>query len=179
VRLLRALDFYKGPARDRALMDVVEDPEMDLETVAVALLAVDSARTARMTAPLARAVDRTLNGLRTSRYFVDLARRYESRGYAVTLSQIALEQADSATGVEAARLAIAWRGVAPFRAAAMGADTSAARRAVTVLAAVGTPEAQRVLEEVALSPTRPLAVREAAIRALADRRPPGGTLLAQ
>ena len=178
LRLLRALDFHKGPARDRALMDVIEDPDMDLETVAVALLAVDSARTARMTAPLARALDRTLNGLRSSRYFVDLARRYESRGYVVTLSQIALEKADSASGVEAARLTIAWRGVAPFRAAAMGVDTANARRAVTVLAAVGTPEAQRVVEEVALSPSRPLAIRRAAVRAF-GRIPASATPLAE
>jgi putative membrane-bound dehydrogenase-like protein len=169
-RLLRSLDFYKGPARERALMDVVEEPAMDLRTVAVALLALDSTRT-RMTAPLARALDRTLNGTRNSRYFVDLARRFDSRGYAVAMSQIALEKADSATGLEAARLTIRWVGIAPFRQAATGPDTAAAHRAVTVLGAVGTPEAQGVIEEVALS-SRPLPLRRAAVLAF-GRLPPG------
>jgi hypothetical protein len=36
---------------------------------------------------------------------------------------------------------------------------------VTVLAGVGTPEAQGVVEEVVLSATRPLAVRRAAVHA--------------
>jgi putative heme-binding domain-containing protein len=162
-RLLRSLDFYKGPSRERALMDVLEEPTMDLQTTAVALLALDSART-RMSAPLARALDRTLNGMRQTRYFVDLARRYESRGYAVALSHIALENPDGASGVEAARLAIRWLGIQPFRQAAMGADSGAARRSLAVLGSVGTPEAQLVIEEVALS-GRPMAARRAAVLA--------------
>jgi putative membrane-bound dehydrogenase-like protein len=162
----RAMDFYRGPAREAALVSIIEAPGSTPETTALALAGLDSA-SIRMTPQLQAAVDRTLAATTGTQRFVDLATKFDARQQAPQLVRMALAMPDSSKGVDAARLAVRWGGVAPFRDAAFGADTTVGHAAVVVLSYLGGPQAQGVIEEVLLDRARPASLRRDAVLAFA------------
>ncbi|MBW3630943.1 MAG: c-type cytochrome, partial [Gemmatimonadetes bacterium] len=171
-RYFRALDFYRGPARERTLMSVVEASGADVRTTALALTQLDSA-SIRMTPQLQSAVDRTLAATRGTQQFVDIASKFDARASGPELLQLALTYPDSTKGVAAARLAVRWGGIEPFRTAVFSANPNVARSALTVLGFLGGAAAQGVIEEVILDASRPLALRQQAVQSV-SRMAAGG-----
>src|SRR5690606_2545962 len=115
---------------------------------------------------VAPALARTLDAVRGTQRFVDLASRYEARDRTDELVALALSQPEGSVGIEAARLAIRWGAMDRLRAAAFGSDGARAEAALLVLGLAGGNEGPMILQEVATSADRPLGLRRTALQAL-------------
>jgi putative heme-binding domain-containing protein len=164
VRYLRALDFHEGPARQRLLLSLLDD-YADQQLTTLVLAQLDTAGVADSPA-IRSALARTLDATRGTQQFVDLVRKYDVRDAQRMdeLLQLALAKPDQSEGVDAARLVLRRGGIAPFRAIVDGPDPDRAWSALTVVGRAGGSAADAYLEEIALSPARPLALRLAAVR---------------
>jgi putative membrane-bound dehydrogenase-like protein len=163
LRYFRAFDFQPGAEHQRVLLSLLQSVSANPKLAALTLTALDTAGAAAR--PEVRSALRTtLDALRGTPAYLELARKYDARDRSGELVQLALAQPDESSGVDAARLAIRWDGVEPFRRAIDGSDADKALRALTVLGRAGGSQADDVLESVTTDAARPLALRAAAVR---------------
>jgi putative heme-binding domain-containing protein len=165
-RYFRAFDFREGDLRERTLLGLLEaNGPAQAEIAALALTHLNAE--ASGSDPRVRpALARTLDALRGTQAFVDLAAKYEVRDRSDELIALALAEPESSTGVAAAQLALRWGALDHFRAVAMGDDPRAAESAVLVLGRAGGNEGGQLLQELATSAERPLGLRRTAMQAL-------------
>jgi putative heme-binding domain-containing protein len=164
LRYFRAFDFQPGETHQRVLLGLLGRVKADPELAALTLATLDTAGVANR--PEVRAVlATTLDAARGTPRFVALASRYQARDRSDELVKLALKNPEESIGVDAARLAIGWGGVTPFRRAIDGLDADEAWRALTVLGRAGGRPVESMLESVILDGSRPLALRAAAVRA--------------
>jgi putative heme-binding domain-containing protein len=163
-RYFRAFDFHRGPARQRALLSLL-DGAPDQSVTTLVLAALDTADVAS-SPTLRAALERTLDATRGTQEFVELIRKYDVRDpkRADELLRLALAKPEQSEGVEAARIILRRSGIAPFRALVEGDDAELASTALTVVGHAGGGASDAFLEEVALNPARPLALRLTAAR---------------
>jgi putative membrane-bound dehydrogenase-like protein len=164
LRYFRAFDFQPGAAHQQVLLALLNDVRANPELAALTLSTLDTTA-AVMGRPEVRAALRTtLDALRGTPQFVSLAGKYNARDRSDELVQLALSQPDQSLGVDAARLAIRWNGILPFRRAIDGNDADLAWRALTALGRGGGAPASALLEGLVLDPSRPIALRAEAVR---------------
>ena len=166
LRYFRALDFHRGPERERTLMALLDGTHRDqAEITGLVLTHLDTAGI-RNDPRVRAALDRTLATVRGTPRFVELVDRFDARGHMDELLRLAIAEPESGTGVAAATLALRWDGVDRFRPVALGTDTRTARRAITVLGRAAGTGGAKLLEEVLLASGRPAGIRQAAVQAL-------------
>lgn len=164
LRYFRAFDFQPGEAHQTVLLGLLKDVSADPALAALTLATLDTSGVS--TRPEVRnALRSTLDALAGTQQFVDLVRKYEVRDRSDELVRLAIAQPEESIGVDAARLAIRWNGVLPFRREIDGRDPDRAWRALTALGRAGGATVESTLESVVMDGSRPLALRAAAVRA--------------
>lgn len=166
LRYFRAFDFHSGPERERVLLSLLEGSHPAQAEITALALTHLRAGSAAGRPEVRAALDRTLDAFRGTQRFVELAERFEAQDRLAELVQLALARPSDDAGVAAARLALRWQGAARFREVVLGSDAAAAHGAIAALGHAGGAEALGLLEEVALTRDRPLALRRAAVQAL-------------
>jgi putative membrane-bound dehydrogenase-like protein len=164
LRYFRALDFHPREAREQLLLGLLGGAHPDQEEITSVVVSQLDARAMAASPSLQDAVERRLRAARGTPEFVELVERYEMRDRVGELMQLALDDPQSPVAVQAARLVLRWEGVDRFRRLLDDGDPDAGWRALTVLGRAGGGAVEKLLEEVALDRSRPLAVRHAAIR---------------
>jgi putative membrane-bound dehydrogenase-like protein len=166
LRYFRALDFYPAEERQRVLLAILATPAGSSAELTPVILGQLDAKAAAGNAEVQAALQRALPATRGTTRYVDLVERYDARTELDELIKLALDKPSETAGVEAARLALSWRGAPRFAQIVRGSDERAARRALIVLGRNYTPAVDSVVTALALDSTRALDLRRAAVQSM-------------
>lgn len=166
-KFFRAFDFIQDPSKETVLLSLLDNTGPNRQViVATALRHLDPSVLAR--SPKAKAaLDATLASLKGTQEFVTLAGRYGVTNQNDELLHIALANANSALGVEAANMLLKGGGEPLLRKVIGGADKDKAMAAVGVLGRSGSGQAMQAMEAVIADPAINVALRKEAVRRLA------------
>jgi putative membrane-bound dehydrogenase-like protein len=194
-RYFRALAFHDSTQTQqllRSLLALNHPQQAQIDALALYLLEADPAN---ISPDVQQAINRALESARGTQAFVDLVQRFQLRDRAGDLVAMAMNDPESVTAQDAARLAISLAnsnnaggggqgggqggGNNPaaqaeaaaniarlFGSALNSTDQAEVRKALVLLGYANNNAARTVLQEVMLDENRPMAVRTEAVRAL-------------
>lgn len=167
LKFFRAFDFIQDPSKENVLLSLLDNNGPNRQViVATALRHLDPSVLAR--SPKAKAaLDATLASLKGTQEFVTLAGRFGVTNQNPELLKIALDNANSALGVEAANMLLKSGGEPMLRKIIGGTDRVKALAAVGVLGRSGSSQAMKAMEAIIADPAINAELRKEAVRRLA------------
>ena len=155
------------------------DPSEQSERTAVAIEALSRLKGIDLEANPAvkTAVLKVLDQIRGKPQFVELVRDFKIKDQDPALLEIAIQNPDSAAGVDAAKLILEHKQGALFESSLNGTNVASAVKLAEVLGNAGENQIVPLLEPIVADPKRDVALRKQAVRSLAKNQEGASALL--
>jgi len=155
------------------------DPHEQTERTAVAIEALSRLKGIDLEANPAvkTAVLKVLDQIRGKPQFVELVRDFKIKDQDPALLEIAIQNPDHATGVDAAKLILEHKQDALFESFLNGTNVASAVKLAEVLGNAGENQIVPLLEPIVADPKRDVALRKQAVRSLAKNQEGASALL--
>jgi putative heme-binding domain-containing protein len=167
LRYFRAFDFRQDPTKEEALasLAVAQHPQQgDITLLALNHL---STRAVKQSPRLKQALKTSLEGVKGSKEYLELIKRYELKEYSADLLALALDRPTESVGGEAVRLQMDLAGTEAVEEIASRGDQDQKIALIQALKQANNGPAHDVLQAVIANQDQPLAVRKAAVMAFA------------
>jgi len=161
LRYFRAFDFIPGDAKNRALLDMIQEAPDDAEVNRLIIRALDEETVMR--SPLAQqTLNSVLDGIYGTREYVELVTKYNRKSEIPRLLELAVSQAGSPLGGSAARLLFQFKADNEIAKAIKTVPDSI----IKVISVVGTEGSVAMLENLMLAPSSSDEIRRQAASVL-------------
>ena len=165
LRYFRAFDFRQDPLKEEALANlaVQQHPQQgDITLLALNHLSTESVKKSPR---LKNALRSSLEGVKGSKEYLELIKRYELKEYNADLLALTLEKPGETIGGEAAQLLLALDGEKAMKGIAKNGDQDQKEALIQALKQVNSESSFDMLQAIILDSDQPLAIQKEAVRA--------------
>ena len=167
LRYFRAFDFHHDASKEEALANLAVQQHPQQGEITLLALNHLSTKAVNQSPRLKSALKTSLEGVKGSKEYLELIKRYELKEYNQDLLALALEKANEPIGGEAAQLLLALGGKDAVVGLTKNGDQDQKEALIQALRQINNDASLDILQSVILDQDQPIDLRKAAILAFA------------
>ena len=167
LRYFRAFDFQDDPAKEETLANLAVQQHPQQGNITLLALNHISTEAVKKSPRLKSALQTSLEGVKGSKEYLELIKRYELKEYNADLLALTLEKSNEPIGGEAAQLMLDLGGEKAMKDIATTGDQDQKDALIQALKQVNNDASFAILQSVILDQNQPLDTRKAATMAFA------------
>jgi putative heme-binding domain-containing protein len=167
LKYFRAFDFIDAPEKETMLLGLLNYSGANSKEIYLNTLNELSPLSLSKSPKMQSVLKATLDSVKGTQDFIDLAGKYKLKNYNNDLLKITLAMPDSSLGSEAANLLVTSGGSQLLKNAIKSNNQNIAKAALKSLGSTGSNEGIQMLESIIKDPSVPLPTRENAVKMLA------------